>query len=93
MAIACEARDSREIKRLPDRENPLWKVNRPRFLLLFLDGHTGLDRSSFDGWLDLFSVMMNPPEDKLEKAAMVLDQAMSSPKTLRYRDFYKQKPR
>ena len=94
LCLASEAHDSREIKRLPDSENPLWKVNRLCFLLrLFLDGHTGFDRSNFDGWLDLFSVMMNPPEDKLEKAAMVLDRAMSSPKTLRYRDYYKQKPR
>ena len=91
--LASEAHDSREIKRLPDRENPLWKVNRLCFLLrLFLDGHTGFDRSNFGGWLDLFSVMMNPPEDRLEKAAMVLDRAMSSPNTLRYRDYYKQKP-
>ncbi len=93
LCLTSEAHDSREIKRLPDSENPLWKVNSLCFLLhLFLDGHTGFDRSNFDGWLDLFSVMMNPPEDKLEKAAMVLDRAMSSPKTLRYRDYYKQKP-
>jgi hypothetical protein len=37
--------------------------------------------------------MMNPPVDKLEKVAMVLDRAMASPKTLRYRDFYRQRPR
>ncbi|MBO7673740.1 MAG: hypothetical protein J6S63_01870, partial [Atopobiaceae bacterium] len=92
LGLVSEAHDSREIKRLPDKENPLWKVNRLCFLLrLFLDGHTGFDRSNFSGWLDLFSVMMNPPEDRLEKAAMVLDRAMSFPNTLRYRDFYKQK--
>lgn len=93
LALVSEAHDSREIKRLPDEENPLWKVNRLCFLLrLFLDGHSGFDRSNFGGWLDLFSVMMNPPEDRLEKVAMVLDRAMASPNTLRYRDFYKQRP-
>ncbi len=28
----------------------------------------------------------------MEKAAMVLDRAMSSPKTLRYREFYSKNP-
>lgn len=31
---------------------------------------------------------MNPPEDKLEKVAMVLDRAMRYLKTLRFRQFY-----
>ena len=93
LGLVSEAYDSREIKKLPDEDNPLWKVNRLCFLLrLFLDGHSGFDRSNFDGWLDLFSVMMNPPENKLAKVAMVLDRAMASPNTLRYRDFYGQKP-
>lgn len=93
LGLVSETYDSREIKRLPDEENPLWKVNRLCFLLrLFLDGHTGFDRANFPGWLDLFSVMMNPPEDRLEKVALVLDRAMASPKTLRYRDFYRQTP-
>lgn len=90
--LVSEAYDSRLVKRLPDDENPLARVNRLCFLLrLFLDGHTGFDRSNFAGWLDLFSVMMNPPDDRMEKAAMVLDRAMVSPRTLRYRDFYRRK--
>lgn len=91
--LVSEAYDSRVIKRLDDDVNPLWKVNRLCFLLrLFLDGHSGFDRSNLDGWLNLFSVMMNPPDDRLEKVALVLDRAMTSPNTLRYRHFYKQKP-
>lgn len=94
LALKDEAYDSRVIKRLPDEENPLWKANRLCFLLrLFLDGHSGFDRSNFDGWLDLFSVMVNPPEDRLEKVAIVLDRAMASPVTLRYRDYYGKKGR
>ena len=92
-ALVSEAHDSRVVKMLPDDENPLWKVNRLCLLLrFFLDGHSGFDRSNFDGWLNLFSVMMNPPEDRLEKAAMLLDRAMTFPNTLRYRDFYRQRP-
>lgn len=93
LSLVSEAYDSRVIKRLPDDENPLSQVNRLCFLLrLFLDGHTGFDRSNFDGWLDVFSVMMNPPEDRLAKVAMVLDRAMLFPNTLSYRGFYKQTP-
>lgn len=61
-------------------------------LRLFLDSHTGFDRTRLGGYLDLFWVMMNPPRDKMEKAAFVLDRAMRNPKTLRYRDFYARSP-
>ena len=36
---------------------------------------------------------MNAPKDKLKKADLVLDGAMRSPKTLRFREFYNVKPR
>lgn len=85
--------NSKLIKRLPDPENPLAAVNRLCYLLrLFLDSHTGFDRTRLGGYLDLFWVMMNPPRDKMEKAAFVLDRAMRNPKTLRYRDFYARSP-
>lgn len=72
-----------------DRENALRDVNRLHFLLqAFLDRHRGFDRGRLPGWLDLFSVVVNPPEGAMSKAAAVLDRAMASPKTLRYRDFY-----
>lgn len=74
-------------------ENPLAAVNRLCYLLrLFLDSHTGFDRTRLGGYLDLFWVMMNPPRDKMEKAAFVLVRAMRNPKTLRYRDFYARSP-
>ena len=44
------------------------------------------------GYLNVFSVIMNPPEEKMEKAAMVLGLAMRNPKTLRYRKFYEKMP-
>lgn len=88
-----ERHNSKLIKRLPDSENPLAAVNRLCCLLrLFLDSHSGFDRTMLDGYLDLFWVMMNPPADKMEKAAFVLDRAMRNPKELRCRDFYEKKP-
>jgi hypothetical protein len=69
-------------------------VNRLCYLLKrFLDSHSGFDRSDLDGWLNLFSVAMNPPEDKMKKAVFVLNRAMGNPKTLRFRDFYNVKSR
>ena len=43
------------------------------------------------GYLDLFHVMMNPPDEKMEKAACVLDRAMRFPHALRYREYYRKK--
>ncbi len=82
-----ESYDSRLLKGLPDDESPLGLVNRMCFMLKqFLRAHSGFSRGSMQGYPSLLSVAMNPPEDKLEKTAMVLDRAMRFPKTLRYRD-------
>lgn len=80
-----------DLRGLPDEANPLARVNHLHFLLKeFLRRHSGFDRDAIGGWLDLFSVIVNPPEDRLEKVAMVLDRAMSVPVSLSYRDFYSQ---
>ena len=94
LGLRSTAYDSREISRLDDKDNPLRDVNRLCFLLeLFLNSHSGFGREKLGGYLDLFHVMMNPPEDKMEKAALVLDRAMSIPKSLAFREFYKKKSR
>ena len=82
----------RELGQRSERHNSKL-INRLCCLLrLFLDSHSGFDRTMLDGYLDLFWVMMNPPADKMEKAAFVLDRAMRNPKELRCRDFYEKKP-
>ncbi|MFC2647016.1 MAG: hypothetical protein ACFNZW_03510 [Coriobacteriaceae bacterium] len=85
--------DAREISRMPDKENPLREVNRLCFLLeTFLNSHSGFDRDDLPDWFELFHVMMNGSEDKMEKAARVLDRAMRVPKTLSDREFYGIRP-
>ena len=92
LGLVSEAYNSKEICKLPDQQNPLQEVNRLCFLLkLFLNSHSGFDRDDLEGYLNLFWVAMNSPPTKMEKAAFVLDRAMSNPKTLRYREFYKRK--
>jgi hypothetical protein len=62
-------------------------------LKLFLDSRSGFDRTDLDGYLNLFSVTMSPPGEKMKKVALVLERAISSPKTVRFRDFYNVKSR
>ena len=89
LGLVSEAHDSRAVRRLPDRDNPLADVNRLHFLLKrFLAAHAGFDRADLKGWLDLFSVIAHPPSGMMEKAAMVMERAMARPGTLRFRDFY-----
>ena len=62
LALVSEAHGSSPLSRLPDRENPLHDVNCPHFLLnAFLDRRCRFDRDDIAGWLDLFSVVVNPP--------------------------------
>ena len=81
--------DSKELKGMPDKDNPLERVNRVHYLLKsFLYAHRSFDRDSIQGYLNLFSFVMNPPSNHLEKVEKILDFAFKNPKTLRYREFY-----
>lgn len=94
LELKDECYDARLLRGIDDELNPLQPVNRMCFLLkCFLRAHSGFNRDDIQGYLDLFSVAMNAPADKLEKAALVLDRAMLCPNTLRFRDFYNVKPR
>lgn len=94
LSLKSEAHNARLLRGVPDDLNPLQPVNRMCYLVqYFLRCHSGFDRDDIQGYLDLFSVAMNAPSDKLEKAALVLDRAMLCPNTLRFRDFYNVKPR
>ena len=87
-----EAYGSADLRGPDDEHNPPSRASHTRFLPKeLMHRHSGFDRDDIDDWPDLFSVIVNPPEDRLEKAAMVLDRAMSIPISLRYRDYYEQK--
>lgn len=92
LELTEEAHDSKRTRTLPDKENPLHEVNELCYLPgLFPSSHSGFDRARLEGYLDLFHVMMNPPDEKMEKAACVLDRAMRFPHALRYREYYRKK--
>ena len=93
LALESFAYRSADLKGLDDAHNPLSRVNHMHFLLKeFMHRHSGFERDRIDDWLNLFSVIVNPPADRLEKAAMVLDRAMTFPVSLPYREFYGKKP-
>jgi len=83
------AYDSREIKPLSDKDNPLNRVNRIHNLLKsFLYAHASFNRDKIQGYLNIFVFAMNPPANHLEKVEILLDLAFRNPKTLSYREFY-----
>jgi hypothetical protein len=89
LGLKDEAHNAKFLSKLDDADNPLQDVNRLCYLLKrFFGSHSGFDRADLGGYLNLFSVMMNQPTEKMEKAALVLNRAMDNPKTVRYRDFY-----
>jgi hypothetical protein len=77
------------LKSLLDKDNPLYPVNRAHAILkMFLNAHSSFMRDELQGYLNLFSLVTNPPDEMLEKVELVIISAFSNPKLLRYRDFY-----
>lgn len=78
---------SKELKRLADSENPLNPVNRIHCLLkMFLNAHSGFNRDDLQNYLNLYSFVINPPYDHLEKVEKIIKMVFENPKSLKYRD-------
>lgn len=87
--LISEAYAASEIKALPDKKNPLRRVNEVHARLKnFLHAHNSFNRDSIQGYLDVFTFAMNPPSDPLEKVELLLNLSFQTSKTLRYRDFF-----
>ena len=81
--------NSKDLKGLNDRDNPLDPVNRVHYQLKkFLNAHSGFNRDELTGYVNLFCFVMNPPSDPLEKVAEIVKMAFENPKLLRYRDIF-----
>jgi hypothetical protein len=67
----------------------MYPVNRAHAILkMFLNSHSGFRRENIQGYLNLFALVTNPPDDMLVKVELVVNLAFQNPKTLRYRKFY-----
>ena len=80
---------SKDLKKLPDKDNPLNPVNRSHAILKkFLNSHSSFNRDNLQGYLNLFAFVTNPPVEMLEKVELVIKMAFQNPKTLRYRQIF-----
>lgn len=80
---------SKEMKGLADSENPLDPVNRVHCLLkMFLNAHSGFNRDDLQNYLNLYSFVINPPSDHLEKVEKIINLVFQNPKSLKYRDHF-----
>ena len=87
--LVSEEYSSKELKGLEDFENPLDPVNHIHYLIKrFLYAHSGFERSQIQSYLNLYSFVLNPPSEKLEKVEKLLNLAFEKPKLLRYRNMY-----
>ena len=87
LGLVSEEYAARDLKGLDDFENPLDPVNNLHYLIKrFLYAHSGFDRSQIQGYLNLYSFVLNPPSDRLEKVDKILNLVFQKPKLLRYRD-------
>lgn len=88
--LISESYVSSEIKKLSDKDNPLNRVNEVHARLKnFLHAHASFNRDTLQGYLSLYSFAMNPPAEHLEKVESLLNLALNTRKTLRYRSFYR----
>ena len=89
LSLDSRAYTSKDLKDLPDKDNPLNPVNRCHDILKkFLNAHSSFDRGNLQGYLNLFAFVTNPPLDLLEKVELIIKMAFENPKSLRYRDFF-----
>ena len=85
--------NSLAIKMKEGKDNPMWRINDIHSLLKrFLNAHSSFNRENLQGFLDLFTFIMNPPDDKLEKIKILLDLSFRTHKSLKYREFYGKTP-
>lgn len=83
---------SKELKKCEDKDNPLDTVNRVHDLLKkFFRAHSGFNKDELIDYLNVFSFMINTPEDVLEKIDILLEWALRNPYSLKYRDYYAKK--
>lgn len=84
-----ETHPSRETRGLPDSANPLDPINDAHSRLKgFLRANEPFRRSGLQDYLNLFSVVFNPPGEVILKVELVLKRMIQTRKTMRYRALF-----
>lgn len=53
---------------------------------MFLNAHRGFNREDLQNYLNLYSFVINPPDDHLEKVENIIKMVFENPKSFKYRD-------
>ena len=92
LKLRSHAYDSKECKKLPEKDNPLKPINdQCNLLKQFLNSHRGFSRDHLQDYLNLYAFIANPPHDRLEKIEYILNYVISNEKTVRFRDIMSKK--
>lgn len=92
LKLKSKAYNSLECKKLPDKDNPLQPINNQCNLLKqFLNSHRGFNRKYLQDYLNLYSFIHNPPYNRLEKVEYLIECAVYSAKSIKYRDLMSKK--
>lgn len=82
--------ETKETKKLEDKDNPMNRINHMcSALRSFLNSHPGFNRDELQDYLNLFVFMMSDPKDKLEKVDILLEMALKTRKSLKFREYFK----
>lgn len=94
LGLKSESHHGKQMAHLSSAEQPLRDVRQQgKALKRFLAAQPRLDEDNVVGYLNLFSIMKNQPDEVREKVNFVIQYALDNPKTLRFRDFYQKTPR
>ncbi len=89
LRLVSHAYNSKDLKKLDDKDNPLYQINQVhnRFQKL-LRAHSGFMREDLNDYLSLFLFMENGPENKLEKVEILLNLSFQKCGILKYRQLF-----
>ena len=89
LALEEERYNSFLLKKLDDKENPLRPINHQCDLIRqFLNTHSGFNREDLQDYLNLYCFMNSNPKNKLKKVKILLNLALTTKITLKYRDLF-----
>lgn len=92
LSLVNQSYNSKQLKNLKDKDNPLDNINEQCALLKkFLNSHSGFDRDNLQDYLNLFCFINSHPTNKLEKVEILLNLALTKKVTLKYRDLFEVK--
>lgn len=89
LELVDEKYNSKDLKNLCDKENPLNPINHVCDLLRkFLNTHSSFDRKNLQSYLNLFCFMCNGHLTNLEKVDELLNLALTKKVCLKYREMF-----